>query len=279
MSDRILTTAEAAELTGIGRSKLLGCIASGALPASDTGVAAAAGRPRYLIKKADLDAFLGTYQPIIDRKPWAEEDLAALKELVRDKCTGPQIAAYLGRTYGSVHQQVFRMKQAGEQFDSYSRRGMRLVPFYMPKGAILVARTCRDCGELRDGRLYPRANSTGCCYICRRGKPGNHNVIRAAKQEITLAQASNSHQPYTDDEIEEISDPERSPLELALKLHRTYQAICGVRERLRLIDKPQREYRKHRNSRWIIHFPNAAKALQEHFIRLGVPDDGWDEVA
>ncbi|HUT09832.1 MAG TPA: helix-turn-helix domain-containing protein [Thermoguttaceae bacterium] len=63
-----LTVTEAARLLRVNRDKVLGWIRSGLLPAANT-ANSQTGRPRYRIKRADLDGFLERRTSRPDAKP------------------------------------------------------------------------------------------------------------------------------------------------------------------------------------------------------------------
>lgn len=280
MKPKMLTTTEAATLSRVSRKTLLSAINHGTLKATDTGAAPTAGRHRYLINLTDLKKFLKQYRPVEDRRPWTEADIAALVEL-QDTCSGPQLAEYLGRSYGTVHTKIHRLKKDGG-LDREDKRGRKFVPFIMPANSILVARTCTDCGKIRDARYFQRRGGGqpvhgGACRVCIREEERRTNralLARNIKQKITVDRATRSGYEYTQSEIEVVSDSTKSNLEVALELKRTYSGVSNMRGKLGIHTSPARVGDSH----WMIHFPAAMTELREHFRSIGepVPEELWD---
>lgn len=220
------------------------------------------------------------------RSIWTEADNAALIELA-PSCSNAQIAKYLQRTESSVSGRIQQLMRSGEMKAGH-RNGMWTIPFKMPrKTAILLAQTCVTCGKLRDADLFFRASNGSWdtrCRVClkSRRKQRYHEIDKWAQQNIELLQeatvplANKVGEPYTSEEYEQISDADRSTFELAISLGRTYYGIDSQRKRLGMVER--RPKRPLVDSHWTIEFPNAMKALQEHFRRIGepVPEELWE---
>lgn len=206
---------------------------------------------------------------------YTEADDAALVELV-GTCSDRQLSAYLGRPVSSIKDRLTTLRKRG-QLDRRLRRTKVRVPFDIPSNAILVAKTCPKCGKFKAARHYSlnrgnRGARQHSCTTCGGGHQAGIDWVKLM-QKITSDQASKRRDPYTDTDMELISDRSKSSVEVALTIGRSYYAI-ETRRKIMGITTPRKP-----TEEWFIHFPNAVKALQEHFIRLGVPDDQWDEVA
>lgn len=283
----MLTTAEAAKLAQMPRVTIQKAVKRGALAAKRGRVN---GRHVYLIDEDDLLDFKNTSYCPDKGDRWSEADEAALIELA-DTCTARQIAEYLGRSEVAVTLKTTKFRRQGLMERTPGLIGRGKLPFCLPVGAILVARSCLRCGKLRDASQFRSQSDNRYrlkglrydheCRWCLNNRRREDGPQRRAKtkrlQDITLENATKRGQPYSDDEVRQILDPERSEFELALTLGRTYYAILGRRSDHGFNPRPVKPSVV--KSHWLIHFPNAAKALQEHFIRLGVPDDQWDDVA
>lgn len=241
-------------------------------------------RPK-LVAQRDLDRYLVSR---FVKRPWTEADDAALLELV-ETCTTTQIAKYLGRSINSVTGHMHMLKRTGVQWDP--RTSVR-NPFAIPGSAILLAKTCLHCGKLRDERFFrgggkgsrSRASGASTCSLCfrkrhreqQRNTPRREDTFYELAQEVSLATADRKGQPYTVADSRVISDLTKSDLQVALELRRTFHAIRAQRQ-LAGLRSPVTRFP---DSHWLINFPRAAEVLRQGFIRLGVPDDGWEsEVA
>lgn len=226
------------------------------------------------------------------RKKWTEADTEALLELA-PTCTWAQIAEYLGRHPVLIRPKALQLKRAGVEFND--RRRSRL-PWHVPAGAVLLAKTCPGCGRLKAAKQFQAVKHrkgwhgwSPTCRMCRGAKrkdwltenqktygpylsqENNDELL----QEITFAQASRRYDRYTSREIETLSDATKSDFELALELGRTFYAVRTIRSRLGIV---QPKSQLDDGSHWLIHFPNALKALQEHFAELGtpIPEEFWE---
>lgn len=217
---------------------------------------------------------------------WTDADLAGLAELY-GTATQAQIAKYFDRTPGAIRRKIQLMVRSGE----LQRRRKTIRQFDMPSTAILLAKTCPTCGEFLSAHMfYLNRRKRRCdtwsteCRACYNRKASEHRHAatlawmenRELLQEITRREAVHHGQPYTGSELDIIRDEEHSPLEIALKLGRTYSAILNQRNRLGIC-KPNPRIKSPNTDAWIIEFPNAMKALQEHFRRIGArPEDEWE---
>lgn len=204
---------------------------------------------------------------------WDDSAIAALLEF-RGTCTHAQIAKYLGCTKEAVDSRVQILLDSGVITKTeYGRKN----PWMIPQNAILLAKTCIKCGELRDASRYAstkqgrsvRNECMSCCNARRdMDKVGKETrKKRDIWQQLSAENAQNHGMEWTSSELETISDNEKSNFQLAMVLGRTYNAVCSAR--IRAAVNP----RKPEIGPWIIHFPKALKALKQEFIRLGVPDD------
>lgn len=274
----MLTTKEAAEVTGIVKFTLLDAIRAGRLRATRT---PCGGGYTYLIAPSDLGDYLAGYRKL-HIEQWDEADELALVELY-GTASLPQVAKYLRRTHSSVKNKVRKMLRDGRLVYHGKNSPLDYLGFLMPRRAILLAKTCLKCGKLRDASYYTRmasANTTSECLLCRRQierkrRGGKSDPVTCAEQKASLQLAKNLGRPYTQAEVKSIMDPSKSVFELAIELGRSVYAITGKRHRMGFNPKgPRRELP---DSQWQIRFPNAMKALREQYRALGVvPESEWD---
>lgn len=284
----IYTLSEASELTGIPRKTLGNAAGAGRL--TTLTVPRGAGAV-YMVEYGELLAYAARYQPQDDTRytrPWTEADIQALIELA-PTCTNVQLAKYLGRSEYAVSRKIERVKSATGGIAKRSAGRPRYTPFSIGKTAILIAKTCPTCGNLRDAKYFRKYHGKHRvdCRLCDKVKSAErearrpkrvHNGAgkhRSAKQATTVATATRRSQEYTDRELAVVLDANKSSLQVALELGRTFYGIQGKRYQLGFIPKPPESLP---DTHWVIHFPNALKALQEHFRQLGmaVPESEWD---
>lgn len=286
MSARQLTIAEASKITGLTYGAIVNACYSGALPAIKGKKHGYSKKPVWLINHQDLKTWKKRHQPAARSTAWDDGDIAALMEL-ETSCTVAQLAAYLGRTYAAVQSKLKWLRVNGYAPD---RERVDRVPFHCPKSGVWLAKTCPYCGNLRDatqftmkpnkaGHLYPLTMCHACGIGDLRARQPVERMKRDDKwsrklQQITASQATKVHQEYTSAEIEVLMDQGKSTFQVALELGRTYSGVATKRSALgfRLPVKEPKEY-----GHWLLHFPNALQALQDHFRALGVvPPEQWE---
>jgi hypothetical protein len=173
--------------------------------------------------------------------PWTAEEDAILFE--KKHFTAKDLTALLpGRHLSAIHA---RRAKIGA---SVGNGGPAKDPF-MPGHRTLIAKTCRDCGLLLPASWYWSRGGPykiSYCKKCshsrnmgyRESEPDDTKkerrrraVIRVAAyakkaQDITLPFAEKRGQEYTEADHKVLSDPSLSNLAKALRLKRTYIAIC-----------------------------------------------------
>jgi hypothetical protein len=220
----------------------------------------------------------GTY------KVWTDEEEFAIISMYGTASIG-QIAEFLGRSKGATKLRINKMRKM-KRFDkkpNFQRRN----PFTITRTAILVAKTCIGCGRLMSADNFWKVGQHQYDSYCKTCKSSN-NVDNQSKrhhisdpvaneyQRISLMYASRRGEPITEDDIAIINDITKTNLEAAIKSNRTYYSIVNSRYKF---NASKKKFPIKETGEWIIQFPKAMEALQQYYIRLGVPDDGWDEVA
>lgn len=281
----VITKAEVMRHTGLGKTVVQMAIQRGELRAHRGELPPPGRGVGYLIYRADMEAWVASRERP-DRLPWIDADLAALVEL-STTCSDAQIAEYLDRSVRSVSQRLFKLRQT-EGMDLRARRGyVACFPWAVPGDMPLLARTCVRCGNLRDATYFARLPQPGgsrcwstTCYLCLRQKasanrkPQDRTVDRRL-QEATACTAHHHRQPYVSADYEVLADRDKSDLQVAMELGRTFIAVRHKRTEMGFYNGPKRKDLP--DTHWLIHFPNALKALQEHYRELGVvPESEWD---
>jgi hypothetical protein len=280
----LLTQVEVTELTGVSRACVRLAQREGRLPGTELETSPS-GRVRWGFKRADVAtwrATLNSNKAGTKRARWTDDQREAVIEL-RATCTAAQAAAYLGRSEHAVN--VMWAKMGAAQTNPIAP-GPR-TPFNLPRNAILLAKTCTHCGKLRDARFYGQLADclSPICALCMRGRVKRHHDINGDGpyarnvqliQDITLEQAFNERKRYTSGERAILADRAITEVEAAFKLNRSYLAVYTQRRTMGMY--PKRPRTNLPDSHWVIDFPNAAKALQDHFRSLGkaVPEQLWD---
>lgn len=219
-------------------------------------------------------------------RPWTDADVAALIELA-PTCTWKQIGAYLGRSAGTCSEKARQLRADGYAL-AHRPVGRANLPFSVPESAVLIAKTCLRCGEIRDAIQFAKNNGGGRfydsqCRACRvkecterrsagRWSPGQS---KDALNAITLPGAVNKGMPYTESDDRLIRDESLPAVEVALRLGRTYLGVRSRRAVLGVVTRGPNVI--NRKSQWALDFPNAAEALRAHFRGLGqpVPEEMW----
>lgn len=230
----------------------------------------------YLMIRADFQRW---YETRRECRPFSDADIAALLEL-GPTCTWEQVGAYIGRSAGTCKEKARQLRRDGITVDKLAGRGMHM-PWKVPSSGVLVAKTCPKCGLFRDAAQFgPRTNNASnyypACRKCRNEKFVQSDRYRRMQEnqelldEVTRAEAVNLGKPYTaaDDVI--VRDTSISTFDAALQIGRTYSGIKYRREVLGIELGPKRPRIAGKDSHWVLNFPNAAAALQDHFKRLGL---------
>jgi hypothetical protein len=280
---KVLTATEAAERFRLPYKWIAKACIDGRVPATKGFIDGYPQKPVWLIRFSDMEGLAKEYRPLkTATRPWIDSDDAALMEL-QSSCTLMQLAAYLDRTYAAVQSRLKYLRNSGTM---PPRLGGSRLPDLIPRTAILLAKTCPHCGKLRDAKYFTRHKRgyfNTMCVVCLREKKRGQKPSRTyqerrksrrqAMQEVTRVKASKWHQEYTNREMEVVLDDDKTAFQIAIELHRTYSGIQSMRSRVGFVSK-KNDVRLP-DSQWRIHFPEAIKALQQHFIRLGIADDGW----
>ncbi|UVT31757.1 DNA binding protein [Gordonia phage Patos] len=195
-----------------------------------------------------------------------------------------QIAKFVGgTTKEQVAGQAQILKKKGllpERWQFQYARGQ------MPSTAILLAKTCPGCGFILDAEKFhnhtPGVYSTLCrkCHSRRNASPEkskDQNNKRSMRyetyQRITSKLAHRTGEPWTEED-KEILKGNGTIFEKAVECGRTFAATSSAMKDFgfsKVADKRPNFF----DQQWIIRFPNAMKALQEEFKRLGVPEEEW----
>lgn len=271
-----LSTSQAAQRAGVTRGGIKSAIKKGYLLAVQVpGMRGA----EYRIDAAELERWQAS---AVRRKQahqaWTEADECALLELMVT-CSNQQIAEYLGRPIRSIKMKRHDLRRRG--IITGPRQWRRSSPMVIPQSGILLAKTCVRCGQVRDGAYYDRVRSGATkyradCRICHGKNDPRRNEYPSREnldllQELTYAQASNEGQRYTEDELLILGDRDQSELDVALKLQRSYYAVCSKRYKMGIrSDRPKRSRESLPDSAWRINIPKAIAAARDYFRAAGL---------
>lgn len=285
----MLTVREASARSGVPTVTISRACRAGRLPSVKGSATRGQGGQgfAYYVDPVEFDRWAARRQqaPV----PWSDADTAALIEL-NGSCTAKQLGEYLGRSEQSVWDQRQKLIALGE-LDR--KRVGSMAPGHIPASGILIAKSCIRCGKLRDARYYSRDNGVkrahykSYCAICLRAqtreagrekrrqgyRPNVEHHNRSILQDATFAVASNERKRYTDDEVELILDPEQNEFGLALKLGRSYGAICAQRSSRGFYVRhphPKRQRRLEDVEAWLINFTEANLEQRERFREVGL---------
>lgn len=212
---------------------------------------------------------------------WTPERKDALINTIKEahgEVTLGQIAEWYGacsKTVKSIMQEYGLTSRTPQSVGK--RRGG------IPKNRVLVAMTCRKCGDLLSAKHYllgPDGYWDSACNICRNAaskkskiKHGNKGNIWTSKmQDASIPTAVNHGARWTQDDDKHLIDNKESPiLEQAIALGRTWKSVISRRELLGITkaNKTQKDF-------WVISLPEEMQALKAHYARLGVPPEQWD---
>lgn len=196
---------------------------------------------------------------------------------LRGSCTNAQLAKYIGTDVRIVNRRIQFLLKRG-QLDYLKPK--QKSPHTIPETGILLAKTCILCGEFLSASKFSKASNSfrkrNECNKCIRNNQSDStrqrvNASRQIWQKITKEEAYNNGAEWTSSDYELVADNNKSNLELAIALGRSYSAISNARFKIGAT--------RHANDNigpWIINFPEIQDKLQQEFIRLGIPDDGWN---
>jgi hypothetical protein len=278
----LLTTSEAAAVAGVTPQAVARACREGRIEAVSSGDHGR--RSAWIISRTALDAWVSTLGKLagIKQQSWTDADDAALVEL-QATCTLPQVAAYLGRTTSATQKRWAQLLASGTA-ERVQRFPQWANPFAMPAGSILIAKSCSECGKVRDARYFPRRANGGrnydtYCSICsnRRRRIRRPDVTcQELLQEVTFPQAVNEGKRYESADMEVIEDMTLSEVEVALSIGRSYYAIRTKRSSMGLL--PPRPRKDMPDSEWRLILDGNLLAAAEHFRHLGepVPEELWE---
>ena len=113
--------------------------------------------------------------------------------------------------------------------------------------------------------------------ICMTQRGMEYGVVRTSSLDkgFTIPEEEDSEQVViriaTQEDIEKIRGSDKSVLEMAFLVKRSYSAVLSQRMKKGFARKaPSRD-----DFRWAIHFPEAQVAVREEFKKLGVPEEEW----
>lgn len=224
-------------------------------------------RPRATIYRARARLRDG-WTPV--KLEWTDDDLAVLR--ATSDLPLRTVAEMLGRTETAVeqHRSTLGIKFTGT-------RWQQLLPCNT-RGRTLLAQTCTECGLLLDATWFQQvAKNRSWRSVCTRCV-GNSEPVRAArlryeakkksgqsdaqrraynaKQELTIQTATRHREPYTEADHKVLANPKLTALTKALRLRRTYAAVCvqlsinGYSSKVGLGDPA--------DGQWKISFPESA---------------------
>lgn len=276
--EKLLTISEFAAEAGVHRGTILNALKQGRIQS------ACRDDDELLIERSQIERAAFDPNRVGTRSPkWSDADDAALLELY-GKATVPQVAAYLGRTVVAIQQRAHKLRQL--RVGNPRSHGALTTPFIVPSSAILLAKTCIRCGELRGSEFYSKSRTGGArhptCYVCLRSDKAGpseslkaHNLVGEAMQRATIeAGADKSGQPYTNAETDRLLTQGVSDFELAIELHRTYYAVRIRRQHLGVTPRKN----KLGTARWDIGLDVSAAAARDYFTEIGgpVPESLWE---
>lgn len=272
-SEQWLTTAQACRLTGrsktvIGNACRDGAIKCEKVPSGPRNI------PAYRISADSLTRW-SNRSPRPEVQPWTEADTAALADLYRSQqCTLPQIAAYLGRSESSVQSKASKL-----ELPALSKN---LVPWRIPASAVIIARSCTTCGEMRDADQFSRR--AGRCKRCvsssqlerRRGQA--YPLALRKLYEVTKARAVNDGMPYTEADLGVLRDLSVGPLDAAFTLGRSLYAVQTKRNAIGATARPRGGYESDRPCLWRLDIAIGEREVADYFRQIGepVPESMWD---
>lgn len=287
-----LTCDQAKRLTGFSATRIARACNDGDLP-HEVVTLGPTGKRIYQIDSSDLVAWANGPQAPRPSRRWTAADEAALRELyLSGSCSIAQIAAYLGRRPKSI---TAKASELGITINGPERYRRRRIPGTIPAGAVVIAKTCTRCGNMRDADQYPPVKHGGgglsaWCRFChaerRRGQFRREPAYLAQRkvQAVTKARARNEGRPYGEPEVRVLRDLTRTDLDVALELGRSLYAVHQKRVSIgAVVEVRGPRVKRSRRALWRIDLALEERAVLEHFRRLGgaVPEDlfEWAEEA
>lgn len=183
---------------------------------------------RYRIKSG--------WEPL-NATPWREDDLDFVRKTVG--MPAREVAEALSLTTSTVNNMRHKLRKTeGIRFSNFSRYD----PFNVGQRRLL-AKTCLGCGLLLDASWFYLIGSTKKARAwdprCTRCRPksddskrvrvtlGRQSDSSKRLQELTLPNAKRKREPYLDADHVILRDSALTNFEKAIKLKRTYHAVCG----------------------------------------------------
>jgi hypothetical protein len=116
-------------------------------------------------------------------------------------------------------------------------------PWFVPTTAVLLARSCIDCGRLLSAHHFwgGEGKRRQDCFNCSRKRMQPKQLAQQREtakdwyeycQELTKAVAVRASSRWTLDDAVVLRDTSKSNLDAALELRRTYASVCAQRRRL-----------------------------------------------
>jgi len=196
---------------------------------------------------------------------WTSAEDAVL--LANKFATAPEAANLVGRSTEAVRKRRRALKDMGHELPHWTGNASPFRPGARP----ILAQTCPDCGLLLQAKWFTivsgawRKRCTRChsnrSEPARRGLRNKSDQARRSKesaekyQALTLPNAKNNGNPYTEADIKTLSDPDLTLFQKALILKRSYMAVAGAAHRYGYpsavgLGDPERD-------QWMIDNPNA----------------------
>lgn len=151
--------------------------------------------------------------------------------------TAQQIAQTLGKSYGLV---VKTRRELGKDgFDFGTGGATTKSPFAHGRRKVL-AKTCPGCGLLLDGAFFAEHHRSSYNTLCTRCRHEREDKLKAGLyrgksagrlQSLSLTSAENHRSEWTEADHNVLADPDLTPIEKALRLHRTYHATSTALSR------------------------------------------------
>lgn len=192
---------------------------------------------------------------------WSKTEDAFL--FANQSMTAEEVAKHLDRTPYAVGHRRKTLRAAGIDV----RQGRNFSPFYHG-GRSVLAKTCPDCGYLlqaswfRSGGGGLRSKCTRCAFS-KYQEPGEANIGSderarqwvAKVQAMTLTQATNNGNPWTDADLAILANPDLNLVQKSFLLKRSYHATQGAASKYGFLSTPS--LGDPERDQWIIDNPHA----------------------
>lgn len=216
----------------------MGLIADTSLPAHE--VAKEVGLHATTISEHRRAMGLG----VLRVSDWTDYEIDFLIENL-SKMKTEKIAGYLNREVRAVYGEIARLRANGI---GAKRTSKRLDPWII-SGRPLIAKSCPDCGHFLPADWFAqnptKSGKKRYTHNCRNCRYARKNKINASKdgwtdmqreykakvQAYTLERAENNGKEWTSVDVEVLADPNKTVLEKALELKRTYAATENAQQR------------------------------------------------